>query len=165
MRLSEKLRLLRDLEGRCRGLARPLSKAETAKLLREETGGSVSLAYLSQLEGGTRTHMTNKTRSLFARFFRVHPGFLVDDPEEFREHVSTPVGHGAQPLALWLRVGASRFRHDPLVADTLARLAAHPERRKALRLLHSLLLMPELMDRLVHTIESKPTAAMKKGRP
>jgi hypothetical protein len=99
--------------------------------------------------------MTNKTRLLLARFFRVHPGYLVDDPDEFRETLGTPVGGRTQTLSSWLRVGASLFRHDPVVSETLARLASHPERRKALRLLHAMLGMPVLMDRLLQTLEVK----------
>ena len=163
MRLSEKLRILRKLEGRCRGLPRSLTKAETVKLVREETGDRISLPYLSQLERGTRTHTTHKTRLLLARFFRVHPGFLIDDPEEFREHLATPVPDASQTLAAWLRVGAARFRHDPIVSKTLARLAKYPEPRKAMRLLHDLLGMPVLMDRLLHALETKHATLMKRG--
>ena len=163
MRLNEKLRVLRELEGRCRGLSRALSKAETVKLIREETGDPISMPYLSQLERGTRTHMTNRTRLLLARFFRVHPGFLVDDPEEFQEHLATPIGDSAQSLPAWLRVGAARFRYDPLVSETLERLATHPEWRKALRLLHAVLRMPTLMDRLVHALDTRRGSEAKTG--
>jgi hypothetical protein len=107
--------------------------------------------------------MTNKTRLLLARFFRVHPGFLVDDPHEFREHLATPIGEGSQSLPAWLRVGAARFGHDPLVSGTLARLAAHPDRRKALRLLHDMLGMPALMDRLLHALETKHVSEARRG--
>ena len=80
---------------------------------------------------------------------------LVDDPEEFQRHLGTPIPDPHESLAGWLRVGAARFRHDPLVAETLGRLAAHPDRRTAVRLLHELLAMPALMDRLLHTIDAK----------
>jgi hypothetical protein len=163
MKLNEKLKVLRELEGRCRGLNRSLSKAETGKLIREEIGQTISLPYLSQLESGTRTHMTNKTRLLLARFFRVHPGFLVEDPHEFREHLATPLGGGSQSLPEWLRVGAARFAHDPMISDVLARLSAHPERRKALRLLGDLLEMPTLMDRLLHTLHAKHGSEARRG--
>ncbi len=139
----------------CRGLPRDLSKAEMVKLIREEMGERISMPYLSQLEAGTRTHMTNKTRLLLARFFRIHPGYLVDDPEDFQRHIATPLAHRPEPLADWLLVGAAHFRHDPLVAETLERLAQFPERRRALRLLRELLAMPALMDRLLHTVEAR----------
>ncbi len=155
MRLGEKLKVLRKLEGMCRGLPRELSKAEMAKLIREELRERISLPYLSQLEAGTRTHMTNKTRLLLARFFRIHPGYLVDDPADYQRQLATPVPRSKEILVDWLLVGADRFRHDPLVAETLERLAKNPDRRKALRLLHELLAMPELMDRLLQTMETK----------
>ena len=155
MRLAEKLKVLRELEGMCRGLPRALSKAEVIKLIREELDERISLPYLSQLEAGRRTHMTNTSRLLLARFFRIHPGYLVDDPDEFHEHLATPVPGAAESLVGWLRVGAARFRHDPLVAETLQRLATYPERLKALRLFRELLAMPALMDRLLHTVETK----------
>lgn len=155
MRLGEKLRTLRELEGACRGFPRELSKAEVVKLIHVELAERISLPYLSQLEAGKRTHMTNKTRLLLARFFRVHPGYLVDDPEEFHRHVATPLPVHTDPLVEWLQVGAARFRHDRLVSETLGRLAGYPDRRKALRLLRELLAMPVLMDRLLHTVETK----------
>jgi hypothetical protein len=99
--------------------------------------------------------MTGKTRLLLARFFRIHPGYLVDDPEEFSRQVITPIPEPPASFVAWLRAGAARFRHDALVAETLRRLAGYPERRKALRLLNELLALPALMDRLLHTLESK----------
>src|SRR5262245_24741373 len=155
MRLGDKLRTLRELEGTCRGLSRALSKAEVVKLIREEAEERISLPYLSQLDQGARAHLTNKTGPLRARCWTGHPGYLVDDPEECHETLGSPVGGRAQTLSSWLRVGASLFRHDPLVSETLSHLAAHPERRKALRLLHAMLGMPVLMDRLLQTLEVK----------
>jgi hypothetical protein len=163
MKLAEKLKVLRDLEGRCRGRERGLSKAETAKLIHQETGERISLPYLSQLEGGTRGHMTNKTRLLLAGFFRVHPGFLVDDPDDFRHELATPVGDRSQSLGAWLRLGAERFRNDRLVAETLERLATHPERRRALDLLRRVLAVPGLMDSLLHTLDAKRAPTTKRG--
>jgi transcriptional regulator with XRE-family HTH domain len=154
MQLCEKLKVLRELEGLCRGRPRALSKAEVVKLIREELGERISLPYLSQLERGSRTHLTNKSRLLLARFFRIHPEYLVDDPEEFQRHLTTPIPGSASPLVAWLRVGVVRFRDDSLVSETLEGLASHPERRKALRLLRELLAMPELMDRLLDTVET-----------
>lgn len=155
MRLSEKLKVLRELEGMCRGFPNELSKAQVVKLIQKELGDRISLPYLSQLEAGRRTHMTNKTRLLLARFFRIHPGYLVDDPDEFHWHLGTAFPIQADPLVEWLRVGGARFRHDPLVSETLRRLATHPERRKAFRLLRGLLAMPALLDRLLHAMETK----------
>ncbi len=74
MRLGEKLRYLREVEGTLRGLDRELSQQEMARLIQKELGKSISQSYLSQIESGARPHLTNSTRMLLARFFKVHPG-------------------------------------------------------------------------------------------
>src|SRR5436305_5877468 len=79
MRLGEKLRYLREVEGTLRGLNRELSQVEMARLIQKELGKSISQSYLSQIESGSRPHLTNSTRMLLARLFKVHPGYLVDD--------------------------------------------------------------------------------------
>jgi transcriptional regulator with XRE-family HTH domain len=150
--LGEKLKALRELEGWCRGRSHGLSKAELATLIREEGGERISVPYLSQLETGRRVHMTNKTRLLLARFFRVHPGYLVDDPADFQEHLAAPVG--SDPLGAWLHAGALRFRHDAAVSEALDGLAATPDRRKALELLRHLLAVPGLLDTLLLSVKS-----------
>lgn len=154
LRLADKLRTLRELEGACRGLPGPLPKSAVVKLIRAELGERISLPYLSQLEAGTRTHMTNQTRLLLARFFRVHPGYLVDDPEAFQETLATPLAEVGDALSAWLRAGAARFREDRDVAEALGRLADHPERRDALRLVHAVLGTPGLLSRLLHALEA-----------
>jgi len=83
MRLGEKLRYLREVEGTLRGMDRELSQVEMARLIQKELGKSISQSYLSQIESGARPHLTNSSRMLLARFFKVHPGYLVDDPEGF----------------------------------------------------------------------------------
>ena len=155
MRLGEKLKVLRQVEGMCRQRAHGLTKAETVKLIHGELGERISLAYLSQLETGTRLHMTHKTRQLLARFFRVHPGYLVDDPEEFQETVGTPVPASADALGAWLHAGAMRFADDRAVAETLEGLATSRDRAETIRLFRELLAMPELIRRLLVSIDTK----------
>ena len=87
MRLGEKLRYLREVEGALRGVDRELSQQEVARLIQKELGKSISQSYLSQIESGARPHLTNSTRMLLARFFKVHPGYLVDDPEGFHNEL------------------------------------------------------------------------------
>ena len=67
---------------------------ELARLIQKELGKSISQSYLSQIESGARPHLTNSTRMLLARFFKVHPGYLVDDPEGLSERAD---------LAIWAR--------------------------------------------------------------
>ena len=89
MKLAEKIRYLREVEGSLRGLARPMTQQELVKAIRRELRQSMSQSYLSQIESGARPHMTQSSRALLAKFFKVHPGFLVDDPEGLphRTHV------------------------------------------------------------------------------
>jgi transcriptional regulator with XRE-family HTH domain len=77
--LREKLVQLRALAGERRGLGRPMTQVEVARALRFELGLSLSQAYLSQLERGKRVHLSNTSREALARFFQVHPGYLVND--------------------------------------------------------------------------------------
>ena len=78
MTLGEKLRYLREVEGTLRGLDRELSQLEMARLIQKELGKSISQSYLSQIESGARPHLTNSTRMLLARFFKVHERFRRD---------------------------------------------------------------------------------------
>ena len=112
MRLGEKLRYLREVEGTLRGLGRELSQLEVARLVATESGKSISQSYLSQIENGTRPHLTNSTRMLLARFFKVHPGYLVDDPEGYQNELISDVGALEDKLDLWLVSGAERFRRE-----------------------------------------------------
>jgi transcriptional regulator with XRE-family HTH domain len=77
--LREKLVQLRALAGERRGLGRPMTQTEVAMALRLELGLPLSQAYLSQLERGKRVHLSNTSREALARFFQVHPGYLVSD--------------------------------------------------------------------------------------
>lgn len=143
MNLGGKLRVLRTLEGSLRGLNRPLSKAEVVRLIREELGESISQAYLSQLESGRRTHMTEESRQLLARFFKVHPGFLVSDPEGYRTQLVVVPYASESHLDEWLEAGVERFAAtDPELAEALTVLARHPRSRDLLVLLSRLSAAP-----------------------
>ena len=83
MKLSDKFRYLREVEGNLRGLGRAMTQQEMVRAIDAETGKTISQSYLSQIESGSRPHLTNTTRLLLARFFKVHPGYLVDDPEGY----------------------------------------------------------------------------------
>src|SRR5690242_14597826 len=112
MRLGEKLRYLREVEGTLRGMYRELSQQEMARLIQKELGKSISQSYLSQIESGARPHLTNSSRMLLARFFKVHPGYLVDDPEGFSNELMSDIGALEDKLDLWLISGAERFNRD-----------------------------------------------------
>jgi hypothetical protein len=148
MKLSEKLELLRSLEGNLRGFSRPLSKSEVARLVEEESGEKISVAYLSQLETGKRPHMTETTRELLARFYKVHPGFFVSDPEGYdRTVTSVPLDENL--LDSWILAGARQFCSvDAELATALRCLAEHEASRAVLLLTGELVRDRELMDML-----------------
>ena len=159
MKLSDKIRYLREVEGSLRGLDRAMTQQELVRAIEEETGGhTISQSYLSQLESGARPHLTNTTRLLLARFFKVHPGYLVEDPEDFQAELRT-IDLSENKLDLWLVAGAERFgRRDADLCRSLLAIAHHEDSRRCLLLLESILKTPRLVDRLAAAL-NPPTAA------
>ncbi len=164
MTLGEKLRYLRLMEGTLRGLDRELSQAEVSRSIRRELGESISQAYLSQIESGARPHMTNKTRSLLARFFKVHPGYLVGDPEGFQTELASDLAALEDKLDLWLIQGAERFRRDKDLSQALLALARHPSSRRCLVLMREILETPDLVERLLQVLRPDTLSAAPRGR-
>src|SRR5579884_300648 len=149
MRLGEKLRYLREVEGALRGLNRELSQKDVSRLIAAELGKSISQSYLSQIESGARPHLTNSTRMLLARFFKVHPGYLVDDPEGFQNELISDLGAIEDKLDLCLVSGAERFRREPALHHALLAIAKHKDSRACLVLLANILENPGLAERLM----------------
>ncbi|HUK14825.1 MAG TPA: helix-turn-helix transcriptional regulator [Bryobacteraceae bacterium] len=156
MRLGEKIRYLREVEGTLRGLNRELSQQELARLIQGELGKSISQSYLSQIESGARPHLTNSTRMLLARFFKVHPGYLVDDPEGFQNELISDVGALEDKLDLWLVSGAERFGRDADLHNALLTIARHDDSRMCIRLLGTILENPGLAERLMEVLKTPP---------
>ncbi len=156
MKLGEKMRYLREVEGTLRGLGREMTQQEVATAIQKKLGKSISQSYLSQIESGARPHLTNSTRMLLARFFNVHPGYLVDDPEGFHNELISDLGAVEDKMDLWLINGAERFRRDPEVSQALLDIARHEDSRKCLVLLGAILETPHLADRLLQVL--KPNA-------
>ena len=113
MKLGEKIRYLRLVEGTLRGLDREMTQQEVVRAIAREQKRSLSQSYLSQIESGARPHLTNSTRMLLAKFFGVHPGYLVDDPEGFHTELISDARVNEDQLDLWLISGAERFSRDP----------------------------------------------------
>ena len=162
MRLGEKLRYLREVEGTLRSLRRELSQLDVARSIQEELGKSISQSYLSQIESGARPHLTNSTRMLLARFFRVHPGYLVDDPEGFQNELISDVGVLEDKLDLWLVSGAERFGRDVDLHHALLTMARHNDSRMCILLLGTILENPGLAERLMEVL--RPLPALPKAR-
>ena len=162
MRLGDKIRYLREVEGNLRGLSRAMTQQELVKAIGQEVGSAgngesgyrgISQPYLSQIESGTRPHLTNSSRMLLAKFFKVHPGYLVDDPEGFHPELLSEIRTSEDKLDLWLVAGAERFRRDPPLRSALLALSQHADSRKCLLLLDAVLKTPELVDRLLQVLQ------------
>lgn len=159
MRLGEKLRYLREIEGALRGRPGALTQAEVVRLLNKELRETISQAYLSQIESGARPHLTNSSRMLLAKFYKVHPGYLVDDPEGYQEELMSDLGALEDKLDLWLINGAERFRGDPEMSQALLRAARHQDSRMCVVLLGAILDNPGLAERLLQVLKPTPAAA------
>jgi len=157
MTLGEKLRSLRRVEGEMRGLRREMSQQEVVRAIATELGASFSQSYLSQVESGARLHLTNHTRQLLARFFKVHPGYLVSDPPGFHTELISEIRTEEAPLDNWLVAGAERFSGDRELADALQKLARHDDSRKCVVLLGAIVDTPHLVERLFDAL--KPATA------
>ena len=168
MRLSDKIRYLREVEGNLRGLGRAMTQQELVRAIQESNranrGGrmksaTISQSYLSQIESGARPHLTNTTRLLLAKFFQVHPGYLVDDPEGYNAQLMADIHTVEDKLDLWLVSGAERFRRDPELGQALLTLAENTDSRRCLLLLEAILKTPSLAERLLQVLRPEVASA------
>jgi transcriptional regulator with XRE-family HTH domain len=159
MNLGEKIRYLREVEGSLRGLERPMTQQEIVKAVRQELKKSISQSYLSQIESGARPHMTQSSRALLARFFKVHPGFLVDDPEGYHTELTSDLRTTEGQLDVWLLQGSERFVGDPEISDVLIKVAREKDTRCCLLLLGAILDTPGLAERLLEALRPEPSGS------
>jgi len=152
MTVGEKIRYLREVEGSLRGMDRPLTQQELTKGIEAVSGKTLSQSYLSQIECGKRPHMTQSSRALLARFFKVHPGFLVDDPEGYHTELVSDLRTTEGQLDVWLLQGSERFASDPEVSEVLITVAREKDTRRCLLLLGEILTTPGLADRLFEAL-------------
>ena len=160
MKLGEKIRYLREVEGSLRGLGRPMTQQELVLAIGEGTGKgrgkakgkSISQSYLSQIESGARPHMTQSSRALLAKFFKVHPGFLVDDPEGYHTELTSDLRTTEGQLDVWLLQGSEHFASDAEVSHVLIKAAREKDTRRCLLLLGAILDTPGLADRLLEAL-------------
>src|ERR1700679_2181388 len=171
MKLNDKIRYLREVEGNLRGLGRAMTQQELVRAIEESNrakggrgtrGGTISQSYLSQIESGARPHLTNTTRLLLAKFFQVHPGYLVDDPEGYNAQLMADIHSLEDKLDLWLISGAERFRRDPDLCQALLTLAQNKDSRRCLLLLEAVLETPSLAERLLQVLRPETAAAQGK---
>jgi transcriptional regulator with XRE-family HTH domain len=169
MKLGEKLRYLREVEGNLRGMDRAMTQQELVKAIRAEIKdsglkASLSQSYLSQIESGARPHLTNTTRQLLARFFKVHPGYLVDDPDGYHAELLSDARTLEDKLDLWLVSGAERFRRDPQLRQALLALARHKDTRDCLLLLEAVMDTPGLVERLIEVLRPGHAAEKRQAK-
>jgi transcriptional regulator with XRE-family HTH domain len=168
MKLSDKIRYLREVEGNLRGLNRAMTQQELVRAIQTDSRtangkATISQSYLSQIESGARPHLTNTTRLLLAKFFQVHPGYLVDDPEGYHAELISDLRTTEDKLDLWLIAGAERFRRDPDLCQALLTVAHHADSRRCLLLMEAVLKTPSLVDRLLQVL--KPEAITESIQP
>jgi transcriptional regulator with XRE-family HTH domain len=177
VKLGEKIRYLREVEGSLRGLGRPMTQLELVRAIREELGkgrgstrgtgkatgkaASISQSYLSQIENGVRPHMTQSSRALLARFFKVHPGFLVDDPDGYHAELTSDLRTTEGQLDVWLLQGSEKFASDSEVSNVLIKAAREKDTRRCFLLLGAILDTPGLADRLLEAL--RPELAAQNG--
>lgn len=164
MKIGEKLAQLRTLEGFARGLARELTQTEVSRGIREELKGQISQSYLSQLESGARAHMTGPTRLLLARFFKVHPGHLVDDLDDLPSVRPRPRRELDDKIDLWLIEASEELAEDRRLSDALLKVAKHPHSRECLILLGAIVENRQFIDRLLEGLAPPPPPIRKKRR-
>jgi len=164
VKLGEKIRYLREVEGSLRGLGRPMTQLELVRAIREEPekgrgrakaagkAASISQSYLSQIENGARPHMTQSSRALLAKFFKVHPGFLVDDPDGYHAELTSDLRTTEGQLDVWLLQGSEKFASDPEVSKVLIKAAREKDTRRCLLLLGAILDTPGLAERLLDAL-------------
>ena len=163
MKLGQKIRYLRTVEGSLRGLGRPMTQLEVVRAMKRELKKALSQPYLSQIESGKRPHLTATTRTLLARFFHVHPGFLVDDPRGFDANLESDLGTSEGKLDVWLVHLAERFENDVEVSEALVRIAGQKDTRGALVLLGSILAVPG-MEARVRALLARATSTRQSTR-
>ncbi len=185
MKLGEKIRYLREVEGSLRGLSRPMTQLELVRAIRDEAGKSkdkdkdndkskdknkvrgrakgpspsISQSYLSQIESGSRPHMTQSSRALLAKFFKVHPGFLVDDPDGYHAELTSDLRTTEGQLDVWLLQGSEKFAADPEVSQVLIKAAREKDTRRSLLLLGAILDTPGLAERLLEALRPEIAGA------
>jgi transcriptional regulator with XRE-family HTH domain len=164
MTLGQKLRYLREVEGSLRELGRPMTQLEIVQAVKRELGKSISQSYLSQIERGSRRHMTQSSRTLLARFFKVHPGFLVDDPEGFHTELVSDLRTTEGQLDVWLLQGSEQFAGDREVSEVLLKLARHFDTRGCFLLLGAILDTPGLAERLLEALRPEAVKGVRARR-
>jgi transcriptional regulator with XRE-family HTH domain len=120
-----------------------MTQKEVVEAMKEELEGkTISQGYLSQLESSKRVHLTASSRDLLARFFKVHPGYLVSDPDDYSTNLLTEVDPVTTQLDAWLTVSPDEWRLEPSFVELLQRLSETEKPLRYIVLFHRLVDLP-----------------------
>ncbi len=108
--------------------------------------------------------MTQSSRALLAKFFKVHPGFLVDDPEGYHAELTSDLRTTEGQLDVWLLQGSERFASDPEVSNVLIKAAREKDTRRCFLLLGAILDTPGLAERLLEALHPEQAVAANQRR-
>jgi hypothetical protein len=90
IKLSEKIRELREVEGPLSRLNTALTQQKMVRAIADEAKGkTISQQYVSQVEFCARLHLTSMTRLTLALLFKVNRGHLVEDPADHQVELRT----------------------------------------------------------------------------
>ena len=154
MNLAEKMKHLRAVEGELRDLKRPMTQMEVVKAMQEELGETISQAYLSQLESSKRLHLTASSRDLLARFFKVHPGYLVSDPADYSTDLLTDLEQDTDRLHNWLVASVVEWHTEPALQEILQTLADSQEPHRYIEVFRKLMHMPiEELEAIISALQ------------
>ena len=163
MKLNEKIRYLREIEGQLRGLGRALSQQEMMRAIAKEGKQKISQSYLSQIESGARPHLSNKTRGILAGFFKVHPGYLVDDPEGYHAELLSELRTLEMNFDVWLYQGVDRFENDSELSEALLTIAKEDDSRQCVLLLEAIVKTPGLKEKLLQLLRPHTSTRKKQA--
>src|SRR5689334_25112143 len=142
-----------------------MTQQEIVAAVKKELRKTISQSFLSQIERGTRRHMTQSSRTLLARFFKVHPGFLVDDPEGFHTELVSDLRTTEGRLDVWLLQGSEQFAGDREVSNVLIQLAREKDTRGCVLLLGAILDTPGLAERLLEALRPEAITTPRSRKP
>jgi hypothetical protein len=103
------------------------------------------------------SYFTNSSLMMLVKFFKVHPVYLVSDPEVYQTELISDLGGLENKLDLWLINGAERFWRDVELNQALLQVARQEDSRLCLVLLGAIVENPGLAERLMQVLR-KPAS-------
>jgi len=86
--------------------------------------------------------MTNTTRQVLAKFFKVHPGYLVDDPEGYHVELQSDARRARGQAGLVADQRGRALSRDRELRQALLGVSRHSDSRRCLLLLNAVMRRP-----------------------